>query len=61
VTCVAAYVLSPVDLIPDLIPVPGHLDDLVVVPLGVPLAIRSVPPEPSAAALLWASWPRGTV
>ena len=38
-----------------------HGHDYVVVPLGVPLAIRSVPPEPSVAALLWAFWPRGTV
>jgi uncharacterized membrane protein YkvA (DUF1232 family) len=45
VTCVAAYALSPVDLIPDFIPVLGYLDDLVVVPLGVLLAIRLVPPD----------------
>ena len=40
---VAAYALSPVDLIPDFIPVVGHLDDLVIVPLGILLAVRLVP------------------
>ena len=87
---IAAYALSPIDLIPDFIPVLGYLDDLVVVPLGVLLAIRLVPPDLmaefrreadrlgerpasragaamvvalwllSAAALLWAFWPRAT-
>ncbi len=42
---IAAYALSPIDLIPDFIPVLGYLDDLVVVPLGVLLAIRLVPPD----------------
>ncbi|TNM65086.1 YkvA family protein [Aliirhizobium smilacinae] len=42
---VAAYALSPVDLIPDFIPVLGYLDDLILVPLGILLAIRLVPPE----------------
>ncbi len=41
---VAAYALSPIDLIPDFIPVLGYLDDLLVVPLGIFLAIRLVPP-----------------
>ena len=40
---VAAYALSPIDLIPDFIPVLGYLDDLVIVPLGILLAIRLVP------------------
>jgi uncharacterized membrane protein YkvA (DUF1232 family) len=42
---VVAYALSPVDLIPDPIPVLGHLDDLVVVPLGVILAVKLIPRE----------------
>jgi uncharacterized membrane protein YkvA (DUF1232 family) len=42
---VAAYALSPVDLIPDFIPLLGYLDDLLIVPLGILLAIRLVPAE----------------
>jgi uncharacterized membrane protein YkvA (DUF1232 family) len=45
---VAAYALSPVDLIPDFVPVLGYLDDLLIVPLGILLAIRLVP-EPLMA------------
>lgn len=40
-----AYALSPVDLIPDFIPVIGHLDDLLLVPAGLALAVRLIPPE----------------
>jgi uncharacterized membrane protein YkvA (DUF1232 family) len=43
--CVAAYALSPIDLIPDFIPVLGYLDDLIIVPLGILLALRLVPPD----------------
>ena len=42
--CVVAYALSPLDLIPDAIPVLGYLDDLVLVPLGIALALRLIPP-----------------
>ena len=42
--CVAAYALSPIDLIPDFTPVIGYLDDLLILPLGIWLAIRCVPP-----------------
>jgi uncharacterized membrane protein YkvA (DUF1232 family) len=41
--CVAAYALSPVDLIPDFIPVLGYLDDIVIVPLGILATVRMVP------------------
>lgn len=40
---VAAYALSPIDLIPDVIPVLGLLDDLLIVPLGIALAVRCIP------------------
>lgn len=40
---VAAYALSPIDLIPDFIPVIGYLDDLLIVPLGIMLAVKLVP------------------
>jgi uncharacterized membrane protein YkvA (DUF1232 family) len=42
---VAAYALSPIDLIPDFIPVLGYLDDLIIVPLGLLLVIKLIPPE----------------
>src|SRR5690349_23131420 len=42
---VAAYALSPIDLIPDFIPVVGYLDDLIVVPAGIWLVIRMIPAD----------------
>lgn len=42
---VAAYALSPIDLIPDFIPVLGYLDDLILVPLGIALAVRLIPAD----------------
>ena len=41
--CVVAYALSPIDLIPDFVPVVGYLDDLVLVPLGLLLLLRLIP------------------
>lgn len=41
---VVAYTFSPIDLIPDFVPVLGYLDDLVIVPLGVFLAVKMIPP-----------------
>lgn len=43
--CVTAYALSPIDLIPDFIPVLGYADDLLIVPAGIWIAIRLVPTE----------------
>jgi len=50
IALVIAYSLSPIDLIPDFIPILGYLDDLILVPLGISLAIRLVPKEIFAEA-----------
>ena len=42
---VVAYAFSPIDLIPDPIPILGYLDDLLLVPLGVYLALKMIPPD----------------
>lgn len=42
---VVAYALSPIDLIPDFIPVIGLLDDLVLLPIGIAIVLRLIPPE----------------
>lgn len=44
VAVVVAYAFSPIDLIPDFVPILGYLDDLVLLPLGIALAIKMVPP-----------------
>lgn len=44
VAVVVAYAFSPIDLIPDFVPVLGYLDDLILLPLGIALAIRLLPP-----------------
>ena len=43
--CIAAYALSPIDLIPDFIPVLGYLDDAILLPLGILLVVRMIPPD----------------
>jgi len=42
--CIVGYAVSPIDLVPDFVPVLGYLDDLVLVPLGITLAIKMIPP-----------------
>ena len=42
---VVGYAFSPIDLIPDPIPILGYLDDLVIVPLGIALALKMIPPD----------------
>lgn len=43
--CVVAYAFSPIDLIPDPIPMLGYLDDLILIPLGIKLALSMIPAE----------------
>ena len=42
---VVAHTVSPIDLIPDFIPVIGYIDDLIITPLGLVLALRMIPPQ----------------
>jgi uncharacterized membrane protein YkvA (DUF1232 family) len=42
--CIVGYAFSPIDLIPDPIPILGYLDDLILVPLGIVLALKMIPP-----------------
>jgi uncharacterized membrane protein YkvA (DUF1232 family) len=66
---IAAYAVSPIDLIPDFIPVLGHVDDLILVPLGIWLLLRLIPSDlldehrrhAAAAAERPADWRVGTV
>jgi uncharacterized membrane protein YkvA (DUF1232 family) len=50
VAFVVVHTFSPIDLIPDFIPVLGHLDDLIITPLGLALALKLIPPEVMAEA-----------
>jgi uncharacterized membrane protein YkvA (DUF1232 family) len=44
VACVIGYAFSPIDLVPDFIPILGYLDDLILVPVGIALALKMIPP-----------------
>ena len=46
--CVVGYAFSPIDLIPDPIPILGYLDDLILVPLGIAIALKMIPKEVKA-------------
>lgn len=43
--CVVAYAFSPIDLIPDFIPILGYLDDVILLPLGIMLALKMIPKD----------------
>jgi len=44
IACIVGYAFSPIDLIPDFIPVLGYVDDLILVPIGIALALKMIPP-----------------
>lgn len=58
---VLAYALSPIDLIPDFVPILGYLDDLVLLPLGIALAVKLIPAEVMAEARLAATKTEGSM
>jgi uncharacterized membrane protein YkvA (DUF1232 family) len=43
--CIVAYAFSPIDLIPDYVPILGYLDDLILIPLGIAVVLKTIPPE----------------
>jgi uncharacterized membrane protein YkvA (DUF1232 family) len=43
--CVVGYAFSPIDLIPDPVPILGYLDDLVLIPLGIAAVLKTIPPD----------------
>jgi uncharacterized membrane protein YkvA (DUF1232 family) len=61
--CSLAYAISPIDLIPDFVPVLGYLDDLIIVPAGIALTLRLIPPgvmdDARVAANEAKGWPGG--
>ncbi len=70
IACVVAYALSPIDLIPDFIPILGYLDDLLLLPLGIYLTLKLIPAEvltdarsraAKSAATLPKRWPAALI
>jgi uncharacterized membrane protein YkvA (DUF1232 family) len=63
--CITAYALSPIDLIPDYIPVLGYLDDAIILPIAITLAVKMIPAEimaeHRAAAAMAETRPKNTV
>lgn len=57
---VVAYLLSPIDLVPDFIPIFGYLDDLLLVPLGITLAVKMIPAQVMAESRKKAEKPTPT-
>ncbi len=43
IACIVAYAFSPIDLIPDFIPILGYIDDLLLIPIGITIAIKMIP------------------
>lgn len=43
--CVLAYAFSPIDLIPDFIPILGYLDDLILIPIGISIVMKLIPAD----------------
>jgi len=65
--CIVAYAFSPIDLIPDFIPILGYLDDIVLIPLGIALVLKMIPKavikecEEKAQAILSQDKPKSLV
>jgi len=57
--CVAGYALSPIDLIPDFVPILGYMDDVIIVPLGILIVVKLIPPEIMAEHRALAAATRG--
>ena len=57
--CVAGYAFSPIDLIPDFVPILGYMDDVIIVPLGILIVVKLIPPEIMAEHRALAAATRG--